>query len=199
MTKRAVYPIAAERRQILEAALSVITDRGARGFALKDVARRAHMELETLQQQFATLEELILAIALEGFAELAVETEKAIAAENSTLERLYSTAVCYVSFALHHPAHFAVMYEMPLALQEQRPNEPSDLNALGLLMALIDQGQKQGVLPAGDRNEIMLSCWASVHGLAKLATAGTLRMPESVLLAETRRQAIQLIRGMQAR
>jgi AcrR family transcriptional regulator len=192
-------PLASVQRTCLDATLKLLAERGPRGFTFKDVARHAHLELATLEQNFSSLDELLLAIAIEGFAKLAVMTEKDTAKQVGAMERLKTCAVDYVRFAIHWPAHFAIMFEMPRSLQEQRPSEPRHMNAFGVLIRIIEQAQEEGVLPDVDAVQLSLSYWAFVHGIAKLATSHTLPMPEEQILALTARVAETMTKGLNVR
>jgi AcrR family transcriptional regulator len=186
------------RATLLAAALDLIEEQGPLGFALPAVARRAQLPLESLQQHFATKDDLMMAIAEEGYAQLTETMEQAMERGADAAERMNLCACAYVDFATRFPRHFAVMFDLPSSLRDQRPCEPKTMNGFGVLIRAIEQMQAEGRLPAGDPVPMGMTAWALVHGIAKLATSGTLPLPHAPLLAFTLRAAEQMTRGLGA-
>lgn len=184
------------RKRLMDAALELIGEQSPYNFSLSAVVRRARLPAEVLEQHFASRDDLILAIAEEGYAQLAETMEQWMTRGGDVLDRLNLGACAYVDFALDHPAHYAVMFELPPPLRDQKPCEPPHMNAFGVLVRAIEQAQAERRLPAGDAASMALRLWPLVHGIAKLALARVLAMPREVLLAYTRRAAETMTRGL---
>lgn len=185
-----------QRVQLMEAALQLVQSAGPKAFTLRDVARQAQRTLEQVQAHFATKEDLLLDILEEGVAHFVGISEEAVAHEGSALENLHRLACAYVDFSLRFPGHFAVLFEPPPEILEQRPSEPAQRNAFGVLIRCVERAQEEGSLPEGDPMAFTLPLWAVVHGIARLAMAGLLRMPRKQLLDFTRRASVHMLRGM---
>ena len=184
------------RQQLLQAALSLIGEQTPCDFLMASVARRAQLPVETLGQHFASKNDLILAIAEEGYAQLTETLEQWMTRSTDAIERVNLCACAYVDFALTHPRHFAVIFDLPPALRDLRTAEPSAMNAFGVLVRALEQAQAEGCLPAGNAALMARRLWPLVHGFAKLALAGVLPLPHDALIEETRQAAIMLTRGL---
>lgn len=180
----------------MEAALQLVQSAGPKAFTLRDVARQAQLTAEQVQAHFAAREDLLLAILEEGVAHFVEISEEAVAQQATALESLHRLACAYVDFALRYPGHFTVLFEPPPGIREQRPNEPAQLNAFGVLLGCIERAQDEGSLPEGDRMLLARQLWVVVHGIAKLALAGLLKMPRKQLLDFTRRTSAHMLRGL---
>lgn len=148
---------------MLEAALQVIAEKGAGNFTLREVARRAGVSHNAPYRHFADKDQLLAAVAEQGFAELDAAMLEAGRREKSALGRLKRAGLAYVEFALRRPEHFTVMFDAALP----KVNE----QAFASLVALVKDCQDAGALPAGDALREALRAWSMVHGVAKLATA----------------------------
>jgi AcrR family transcriptional regulator len=87
------------------------------------------------------------------------------------IARLRATATAYVRFAIRDPALLELMFagkhrDGAAALQE------SAERGFSVILELIDQGQAEGFLDAGDPERVGLVLFATVHGIAALVTAG---------------------------
>lgn len=184
------------RQKLMQATLAVIDEQSPYDFSLSTVTRRAQLSAEVLGQHFASKNDLILAIAEEGYAQLAENLEQWMTRGTDAMERVNLCACAYVDFALTHPRHFAILFDLPPALRDLRTAEPSAMNAFGVLVRALEQAQAEGCLPAGDAALMARRLWPLVHGIAKLALAGVLPMPHDVLIEETRQAAAMFTRGL---
>ncbi|MFN7132092.1 MAG: TetR/AcrR family transcriptional regulator, partial [Myxococcales bacterium] len=99
------------RRALLDGALALLQDEGVGALSLREVARRAGVTHAAPYRHFESKEELIAAVAEEGFHTLRDEMRDAMAAhEGDPRRRLEACGVAYVLFAVGHPAHFGVMW-----------------------------------------------------------------------------------------
>jgi len=186
------------REALIAASLELIGESGPRGFNLREVARRAGVSHNAPYRHFAAKDDLLLAVAEEGLAQLASTMERAMEPATNARERLQFSGCGYVDFAQRFPNHFAVMFDLPPDLVEQRKNEPIGLNAFGVLLRVIEQAQAEQVLPAGDPLPAALVAWSLVHGIAKLAVAGILPMGRERALEFTWKATGTMIEGLRA-
>lgn len=168
---------------LLEAALQVIAERGANDFTLREVARRAGVSHNAPYRHFADKDELLAAVAKQGFAELNAAMLEAGRREKTPLRRLTGAGLAYVGFALRRPEHFTVMFEAAIP----QVNE----EAFASLMGLVKECQDAGSLPAGDVLRESLREWSMVHGVAKLATAKRLPFTKQAEILEFARFVIE--------
>jgi len=93
------------RTTLLEAAVALIGEVGPRAFTLREVARRAGVSHNAPYRHFAGKDELLAAVAAEGFDRLTAAMERAMKPGRTPLERLQLCGCGYVDFALRWPLH----------------------------------------------------------------------------------------------
>ena len=101
------------KQALLDASLNLIREVGPGAFTLREVARRAGVSHNAPYRHFRDKEELLAALAAEGFDRLTDAMTKAAEPATSALDRFRSSGRGYVEFALRYPQHFAVMFEVP--------------------------------------------------------------------------------------
>jgi AcrR family transcriptional regulator len=187
------------RAVLLESAVALIGELGPKGFTLREVARRAGVSHSAPYRHFASKDELLQAVAEEGFQRLSESMEEAIEDGATAMERLQLSGSGYVEFALRWPNHFAVLFDLPRVLPGcGDAKNPAGLGAFGVLIRCIEAAQAEGSLPAGDPLPVALTAWSLVHGIAKLAVSGTLPMSPEQTLGFTRMATERLTAGLQA-
>lgn len=174
MKKRRPYHHGNLKRALLEASLSLIREIGPSAFTLREVARRAGVSHNAPYRHFRDKEELLAAVAAEGFDRLTESMVKAAESGSSALDRLRLSGRGYVQFALSHPQHFAVMFDAPRRFDLYPETRAAGERAFGTLVRYIEGCQEEGTLPRGDWKPLALLAWTMVHGVAKLAVGGRL-------------------------
>jgi AcrR family transcriptional regulator len=199
VTGSQTYHHANLRKTLLDAAVALIGEVGARAFTLREVARRAGVSHNAPYRHFASKDELLLAVAAEGFDRLTALMEKTLVAGKSPLERLELCGCGYVDFGLHWPNHLLVMFELPLVCGRRGKKEPAIVaNAFAVLLNCIIAAQQSGDLPAGDPLPLAWTAWALVHGIAKLAISGSLPLNTRATMDFTHNAARAIFGGMTA-
>src|ERR1700679_250820 len=111
------------RKTLLDAAVALIGEVGPQAFTLREVARRAGVSHNAPYRHFPSKDDLLLAVAAEGFKRLTALMEKTLSAGTSPLERLELCGCGYVNFGLRWPNHLLVMFELPVAYREPGQKE----------------------------------------------------------------------------
>ena len=184
------------RQTLLEAAVALIGEVGPRAFTLREVARRAGVSHNAPYRHFSSRDELLIAVAREGFDRLTAVMQKSMARARTALERLQLSGCGYVDFALKWPHHFLVMFDLPIKGYAECADVPVGMNAFNVLTGCIVAAQQAGDLPAGDPLPLAWTAWSLVHGVAKLAVSGNLPLSHAATLAFARRANQVLSRGM---
>lgn len=164
------------RRALLDAALQEVGQNGLGQLSLRALARVVGVSPRAPYNHFASKEELLAAVAVEGFAEQEAQLRARLeAAGDDVRERLAVTGEVYVTFAAERPAHFRVMYAPHAHVAENAPALVAVRERLQkLFLETIVAGQRTGVIREGDPMQIALACWSMVHGLAVLLIEGQL-------------------------
>ena len=162
------------RAELLLAALKVLGKVGPRAFTLREVARQAKVSHNAPYRHFRDKDELLAAVAAEGFERLADSMLGEAARGSDALDSLLLTGRSYVRFALRWPEHFSAMFDDHQDLTDYPAYAASGSRAFQVLLDRIVIAQNSGQLPPGDPSPLALTAWTLVHGIAKLAIAGHL-------------------------
>jgi AcrR family transcriptional regulator len=162
---------------LLKAAVGLIAEVGPAAFTLREVARRAGISHNAPYRHFREKDELVAAVAAEGFERLAEalsEPGKPSRARNPALRRFHASGLAYVRFALHSPEHLMVMFDWPLDLDRYPELSAAARRAFSVLVGLVEAAQRERSLPDGDPVALACIAWSMVHGVAKLAISKSL-------------------------
>jgi len=162
------------REALLEAAIRLIAEVGPTAFTLREVARRAGVSHNAPYRHFRDRDDLMAAVAAQGFRELTQAMIKAAAPKSDPLDRLKHAGLGYVTFALRRPEHFTVMFDAPVSKRKHRDSAVAGEESFGALLGFVQSCQEAGRLPSGDLRQMALLAWTRVHGIAKLAITGRL-------------------------
>jgi AcrR family transcriptional regulator len=174
MTQRKPYHHGNLREALLQAAIRLIREVGPLAFTLREVARRAGVSHNAPYRHFRNKEELIAAVATEGYQELTAAMVAAAKEQSDALDRLKHAGLAYIRFALRRPEHFTVMFEAPFSEQQHPDAARATKQAFSTLITLVAECQEKKLLPSGDAGDYALLAWSMVHGIAKLAITGRL-------------------------
>ncbi len=168
------------RQALIQAGLEILEREGNQALSLRKAARKAGVSHTAPYRHFASKDDLIAAIAEEGYRELDAGMRAALSAAppDDHRARLLALGEAYIRFALEHPHHLRVMFgDFPEAC---RPN-PGD--SFDLLVQTIAAGQRDGVIVEGDTLQLALALWAAVHGLSLLLVED--KIPAMLLKADS--------------
>jgi AcrR family transcriptional regulator len=154
------------RTSLLDAADTVLAERGARGLTLRDVARAAGVSHGAPYHHYASLNELLAAVAERGFVILGDAMAKAVAVPD-TRERLLRVAQAYVDCARAHPERFRLMFGPLLASKDEHPAlKNAAQRAFGFVLTAANAHDKK------DGASLALAGWSLAHGLSHLMIDG---------------------------
>lgn len=167
------------RHALLSAALELVSTRGAEGFSLREAAREVGVSPAAAYRHFEDKKALLAALALDGMGRLAMAMEKAVARAPGVpgspvraVAEMAAVGEAYVEFAIHHPAHFQVMFgpwcDHPDLTEPLAPAAPPERDAFQILVDTLDALVRSGAVTPAAREGAEIAAWASVHGLASL-------------------------------
>ena len=187
------------KKTLLQSAVKVLAKTGPRAFTIREVARHAKVSHNAPYRHFQDKDELLAAVAAEGFDRLADSMITASASASDSLAALEAIGCGYVRFALQWPDHFSVMFDSALNLKAYPNYSSSGQRAFQILLDKTVAAQQQCQLPAGDPTPLALSAWSLVHGIAKLEIAKRLPLNSGdAILRFTRFATHALSEGLRA-
>lgn len=173
-THKANYHHGDLRRALLDAALARLADGGAAGLSLRGLARDAGVSPTAVYRHFADKDELLAAIATEGFEGLRAETLAGGEEGGADPEgRLLGIGWGYVRFAREHPAHYRLMFGPQMVDKARHPAlEKAATASYAVLEDAVRAGVEAGALTPPDVRLLSTAAWSLVHGLAMLIIDG---------------------------
>jgi AcrR family transcriptional regulator len=144
----------------------VLAERGAHGLTLRDVARAAGVSHGAPYHHYASLNELLAAVAERGFVILGDAMARAVDVPD-TRERLLRVSQAYVACARAHPERFRLMFGPLLASKDEHPAlRDAAQRAFGFVLAAANaHDKKHGA-------SLALAGWSLAHGLSHLMIDG---------------------------
>jgi AcrR family transcriptional regulator len=184
------------KQALLDAALDLIRTKGAEAFTLREAARLAGVSHSASYRHFRDKNDLLAAVAAEGYNRLTDEMLKAAEPGESAYERFRLIATGFIQFALRNPDHFRVIFDTPRRYEYPEANEAGD-RAFGTLIRHVEECQAASLLQQGNSRMLALMFLGTVVGVAKLAITGRLPFTKSDdVLAFEDKVGAALIRGL---
>lgn len=104
------------RQALVEATLSLISEKGPTGFTMAEAAKLADVSAAAPYRHFTGREELIAEVALQGYELFADLLEYAYdEGRPSVLAAFEAVGRAYLAFARKHPGHYIAMFESGVA------------------------------------------------------------------------------------
>lgn len=162
------------KHALTSAALSLVAEKGPKGFTLTEAARRAGVSTAAPYRHFAGKAELLAAVAEQGFHDLHAALAAAAERASDPKERVVELGRAYVQWAVAHPDHYQVMFGAESLKAEQPSVAVAGKQAFGDLLDAITKCQEAGIVEGRDPREVAAPLWSLVHGIASLAIGGQL-------------------------
>ena len=162
------------KRALTEAALGLVTEKGPKGFTLREVARRAGVSPAAPYRHFSDKAQLVAAVATAGFIQLHEALNAVVAEKSDPIRQTLDMGRAYVALG-RRPPRLLPGDVRRRAGQGEQPRSCSRRGArLRDLLDVIVACQQEKLLPAGDPREIAGPTWSLLHGIATLAIGSDL-------------------------
>lgn len=163
------------KRALTSAALSLVAEKGPKGFTLTEAARRAGVSAAAPYRHFADKAELLATVAEQGFLELHADLTATADVVSEPKDRVIELGRVYVRWAVTHPDHYRVMFGAETIKSGHPSLAVAAEEAFNDLLDAITRCQEAGIVSGQDPREIAGPLWSLVHGVASLAIGGELR------------------------
>lgn len=158
------------REALIEAAMSMIAERGLAGFALAELARALGVSTSAPYKHFRDRTAVIAEVARRGFVQLAADLEAARgAAGTDPINALERCAQAHLAFASHDPPVYAAMFEATFPRGEYQDVVRAREAAFGVIRAAAQVAVSRSTSP--DRppvHMVALHIWTMTHGIADM-------------------------------
>jgi AcrR family transcriptional regulator len=160
------------RNVLIQVATKLLATEGVQGLSLRKIAGQAGVSHNAPYMHFADKEAVLAAVAEAGFQLLATEVAAAIdrCHPNDTRQQLIAASRAYVRFAIDRPHHLQVMFSA-YDIERYPDLLSASETSLNRLFDLVEAGQTNGTLIAGNPHEMTKAIWSMVHGLASISIA----------------------------
>jgi AcrR family transcriptional regulator len=160
------------RTALLEQAERTVRERGVQALSLRELAREVGVSHAAPRRHFPDRQALLDALAEAGFERLGAELRAARERAGEDFQaRLQATAAAYIRFATRDAALLELMFAGKHREQAGALHEAAE-RAFAVLLELIEQGQAEGALDAGEPERVGLVLFATIQGIAALVSAG---------------------------
>lgn len=158
------------REALIEAAMSMIAERGLAGFALAELARALGVSTSAPYKHFRDRTAVIAEVARRGFVQLAADLEAARdAAGTDPINALERCAQAHLAFASHDPPVYAAMFEATFPRGKYQDVVRAREAAFNVIRAAAQVAVSRGTSP--DRppvHMVALHVWTMTHGIADM-------------------------------
>ncbi len=164
-----------QRAALLAAARDLLADEGPGALSVRRIASAAGTSTMGVYSRFGGKDGIVEALYLEGFDLLRSAMAK-VPATGDPVRRLLESGRAYRRFALEHPTHYLVMFEV--AVPDFVPTSSCrehGMLALAELERIVAWAIAEGALDPGDAQDIAHVVWASTHGPVSLELHGMAR------------------------
>ncbi|KRS14256.1 TetR family transcriptional regulator [Roseovarius atlanticus] len=157
------------RQALVDAALTLIEEKGPTGFTLSEAAKQAGVTPAAVYRHFGGREDLIAEAARQGYEIFADVIEYAYGTGETALSAFSATGRAYLAFARKYPGHYIAMFESGISV-----NRTADLAAVsGRARAVLEraaEGLSAHIPPDKRPPTAMVSAhvWALSHGVVEL-------------------------------
>ncbi len=160
------------RRALVVEGRKLFEENGAAELSLREVARRAGVSVAAPSRHFRGKEDLLAAIASDGFAELIKARKKIAIADLNPLEKTRAMMLSYVNFALAHEGLFSLMIG-PRVLPDFRGDEflAVSSESFNYFATSVQELAAANGWPKERLNDVTYAAWSMEHGLAALILA----------------------------
>ncbi|MFD6855843.1 TetR/AcrR family transcriptional regulator [Rhodococcus sp. NPDC060086] len=159
---------ASRHRSIIAAAREMAEAEGWDAVTTRRLAERIEYSQPVLYSHFRGKDEIIAAVALDGFSEMTLELSRAVSGTHSPRAAVAALTSAYIAFGERHPAVYDSMFNLDNGLPFADPATPAPMResfqVLHDTLTLVAGTVEPGLLA-----EVY---WAAVHGLVELTRTG---------------------------
>jgi AcrR family transcriptional regulator len=159
------------RQAVLDQAATVVRERGAGELSLRELAATIGVTHAAPRRYFPGRQDLLDALAVEGFARLGTRLREAVDASPDYRQQLRSVAEVYIDFATSETNLVELMFAHKHGAGGWAVGKSAGV-AFAPLLQVFHRGQAEGVLQDQDPERTALIFLATLQGLVGLVNCG---------------------------
>jgi AcrR family transcriptional regulator len=173
----------------------MLAERGADIPSLREVARRVGVSNAAPYRHFASLDDLLEEVRAEIFHDLADQLGQGAGRFSGDAgEQLVALGCRYVQFVVGHRTEARLLFSRPkVEAPGQSPALEAAHQAFAVLTAAVTAAQEAGTLRDGSAEDIALTMWALVHGIAALTADGQLGLVTPADIEQLVRSRLEML------
>tara|TARA_R110000868_G_scaffold115630_4_gene308715 strand:- start:2874 stop:3461 length:588 start_codon:yes stop_codon:yes gene_type:complete len=161
-----VLEVGGVKAKALGAAAHILASKGAEALSLRAIAENAGIGLASIYHYFANKDELLLSLAVSGFAELQADISRyQVMPEHAPAMR--ASARAFFAFAQNRPALFSLMFNERLMGAHEALREAEKKTRLTYQAAV----ETDDRIPAQHRADAAFALWALGRGMAAILSS----------------------------
>jgi AcrR family transcriptional regulator len=165
------------RRTIIDAAETVLREKGRDEMTMGDIAEEARLSRSLLYVYFEDMDDIVLAVTLRGVRSMRERFEHAVAQHDEGRQQIRAVGDAYVQFAQEEPMYFDLVaqFESRSADADDAPQRVQQCLAesdrvMEAMTKAIEQGIEDGSIRSElDPTQTAITLWGCTHGLIQLA------------------------------
>ncbi|MBU8817979.1 TetR/AcrR family transcriptional regulator [Mycolicibacterium goodii] len=166
------------KEAVLSAAMAKIESDGVAALSLRDLARECGVSPSAPQKHFATKQDLLLALALRGYADLG-DVVAGLKLELPVESALMALGEAYCSYVAEHPVLIQLMYAPP-SEGGVEPREEAFRRAFRPLEEVLDLARERGDI-VKSRKLVDTFVHVVLRGLGTSVSSGFFGMPDDAI------------------
>ncbi|MEU6858278.1 TetR/AcrR family transcriptional regulator [Glycomyces sp. NPDC046736] len=164
------------RQAVLDEASAVVRDRGAAELSLREIAATIGVTHAAPRRYFSGRQELLDAVAVEGFTRLGTRLRKA-SGERDHPGRLRAVAQAYLDFAVAEANLLELMFAHKRGPGGEAVSTSAE-SAFAPILQLFQRSEAEGLLPDGGAVRLSVVFLATLQGLAGLVNCGVVPLDQ---------------------
>lgn len=177
------------RGDLLAAARQWVEAHGHLGLSIRTLAAQVGVSAGAPYHHFPDRRALLLALAMEGFADMLAQSRAAVVAASDPVAQLRALGRVFVAFAAVHPHLVDLMYESELTTPAIDPA----LLEFQIAAHEMLRGTVVAACPGIDAEEAGLrsiAYWSAIYGFASMVRKGVIRPSRAIPAAEGLGEAV---------
>ena len=159
------------RKRLIEISRDIVEREGAEHLTIRRIAEAVDRTQPAVYQHFASKDEILASLAVDGFTLLAEQIDSA--SKRSKTASLAAIANAYVRFGLEHPRLYKVMFVDPAVIPFARASTP--LQARRAFRVIADAVAAESGISVSRAETATEIVWAALHGFVMLSITDRFR------------------------